>query len=227
MAEKTQLRVFVKGNRDLMDVVLSRADGGTKLDSGVAERVANRHPDVALTIGRGPSGGFGALRAELEGESSALLEFAPDVVLLSVADDVERIQASATEDPFRQIRDDLVAAIDLIKQKTGAHILIANVSTFVPGVAVHDYSKADGEPFPLAAHRMAYMLVRVSHEEGISIVDADTLLAGLGGASHVEAPMAYSAQASGVVADEVVRILEDYGFFDERSLVAQVGAGRS
>jgi len=227
MSETTQLKVFVKGNRDLTDVVMSRADGGTRLDAGLAERVSRRHPSVSVVHATAPSEGFGALRAELQTDSSSLLEFDPDVVLLSVADDIQRIQQSASEDVGRQIWDDLVGAIGLIKEKAGAHILVTNAATIAPGLAVHNYSKEAGEPFSLADHRMAYMLVRVSHAEGISIVDVDTLLAGLGGAKHVEAAMVYSDQACAVVADEVVRILEDYGFFDERSLIEQVGAGRS
>lgn len=227
MSDTTQLKVFVKGNRDLIDVVMSRADGGAKLDEGVAERVSRRHPHVSVVVAGAPSDGFGALNAELQSDSSALLEFEPDVVLLSAADDIQRIQESASEEVVRQINADLMSVISAIKQRAGAHILIANASTIAPGVAVHDYSKEDGEPFSLAAHRMAYMLVRVSHAEGISIVDVDTLLAGLGGAEHVQAAMRYSDRASSVVADEIVRILEDYGFFDERSLIEQVGAGRS
>ncbi len=40
--------------------------------------------------------------------------------------------------------------------------------------------------------------------------------------------MSYSPEACSRISAEIVRVLEDYGFLDERTLVAQVGAkGRS
>ncbi len=223
MAAARTVRVFVKGNHDLLDVTMAQPDGGSELDQGLAARVGSRFEDTELLVARAPSSGFSSLRDELESGSSELLAFEPDVVILSVADDVHRIQESGAQRTVDEIQSALVACIGVFKQ-AGAHVLIANTSTLAPGVKVHDFSSSSGEPFSLAAHRMAYMLVRLSHEHGVSIVDVDTLLAGLGGNAHVLGPATYSAEAAGVIADEILRILEDYGFFDERSLVAQVGA---
>jgi hypothetical protein len=68
------------------------------------------------------------------------------------------------------------------------------------------------------------MLVGVSHDEGISIVDVDRLIAELGAAGNVDGPAAYGPEACARIAAEIVRIIDDYGFLDERPLLAQVGA---
>lgn len=226
MTETRQLKLYVKGNADIVDAVVSRRDGGSKLDRGVSELVTDRFPGYEVTTVAEPSAGFAALREELENGSAAMLAAAPDIVVLSIADDV-RLLSSRGANPEQAVQDvkaDLVAIVDAIKDKLGAHVLVANASTIDPNDATHNYHGLDADPLPLQVHRLAHMLVGVSHEEGISIVDVDRLIAEMGATGNVEAAMTYGPGACAKIAAEVVRILEDYGFFDERTLVAQVGA---
>ena len=88
MAETGPLEIVVKAGADVRDAVLSRRDGGAKLDRGLRERVAESFPDVDIRVTVEPSTGFAALRAELEDGSSSLLDASPDIVVLSIADDV-------------------------------------------------------------------------------------------------------------------------------------------
>lgn len=226
MTDLRTLRVFVKGNADVVDATIGTADGGSKLDRGIRELVAEAHPGYALDVMHEPSAGFAALRRELEDETAAMVAAAPDIVLLSIADDVRGLPARAAnpEEAVQGVRADLVAVVDAIKQKLGAHVLVANASTIDPADVTHNYHGLAEDPVPLRVHRLVHMLVRVSHDEGISIVDVDRLIAEMGAADHVEAAMAYSPAACAAIASEVVRIIEDYGFLDERTLVAQVGA---
>lgn len=226
MTETRQLKLYVKGNADIVDAVLPRRDGGGKIDRGVSELVAERFPGYEVTAVAEPSSGFADLREQLENGSAAMLGAAPDIVVLSIADDVRCLasRGANAEQAVQNVKADLVAIVDAIKERLGAHVLVANASTIDPSDATHNYHGLDVDPLPLQVHRLAHMLVGVSHEEGISIVDVDRLIAEMGAADNVESAMTYGPEACAKIAAEIVRILEDYGFFDERTLVAQVGA---
>jgi len=226
MSEPRTVKLFVKGNPAIADCVLAVADGGRRLDQGVAGRVARAFPATTIEVTAEPSRGFHALRLDLESRTSTLIESRPDVVLLSIADDVATLAGLATvnEEAVARVRADLVAVVDLIKAEVGAHVLVANVSTFDPDDVTSNYHGLSEEPFSLRAHRLDLMLVGVSHETGISIIDVDRCIAELGASGNVAGPADYAPPGCAAVADEIVRVLEDYGFFDERSLVAQVGA---
>ncbi len=226
MTESRHLRLFVKANADVTDAVLAQGDGGAKLHEGVRELVAAGYPGYSLEVTAEPSAGVAALRGQLIDGTATMLADRPDIVLLSIADDVRSLPArgATAEETVQGVRQDLVDVVALIKEKVGAHVLVANVSTIDPADSTHNYHGLAEDPLPLRAHRLAHMLVRVSHEEGISIIDVDRLLAEMGAAENVESAMSYSPGACAVIAAEVVRILEDYGFLDERSLVGQVGA---
>jgi len=222
----TKLKLFVNGNADIVDAALSKADGGAKLGRGVRELVAAEFPDVEIEVAHEASSGFAALRSALESGTSRLIDEQPQVVLLSVADDIREFGGSgtSTEEAINNIRADLVAVIDLIKEKVGAHILVANASTLDPTQEVFNYSGMDEEPISLRAQRLDLMLVGVSHDEGVSIIDIDRKIAELGGAKGVTAILDYSAAGCQTIAVEIVRVMQDYGFFDDRPLLAQVGA---
>ncbi len=224
------LRLFVKADADMIDATLSRSDGGSKLDRGVRELLAAGFPDVDVQVGHEGSSGFAALRSELEAGTSELIEWNPDVVLLSIADDVRNLgnRGANAEEATHRVRDDLEAVIRLLKEKVGAHVLVANASTIDPDDDRFTYSGITEEPVSLRIQRLDLLVVLVSHDLGISVIDIDRLIAELGGADHVESAMSYRPAACATIAGEVVRILEDYGFLDDRPLLAQVGAkGRS
>ena len=148
------------------------------------------------------------------------------IVILSVADDVHSLpgRAAATEEAVQGVRADLVAVIQLIKDKLGAHVLVANHSTVDPGDRTFNFQGVSPEPTSLRIQRLDLMLVGVSHEEGVSIIDIDRKVAELGAGENVVGAMQYGPKAADVISGEVIRILEDYGFFDDRPLLAQVGA---
>ncbi len=224
----TALKIFVKADPGVADAVASRSDGGSKLAKGVKELVADQYP-VAIDLVYEQSSGFANLRSELEQGTSRLIADAPEVVVLSIADDIRGLNSRGAnaEEAVRAVEADLVAVVELIKEKVGAHILVANASTLDPGGEVMNYHGLDEDPVSLRAHRLDHMLVGVSHDEGISIIDVDRKIAELGGHRGVAAALTYTESGCEIIAAEIVRVLEDYGFFDERPLLAQVGAKAS
>jgi len=74
----------------------------------------------------------------------------------------------------------------------------------------HRWTDKD-QPFSVRANRLNLSLARLSQKTGVCFVDADRLLAELGAGEHVEGPLQYSAQASGRLGEEFVRILIDTG----------------
>jgi hypothetical protein len=224
----TNLKLFVVGGVDVVDVAVSKADGGAKLDMGVRELVASEFPGVVIETLHEGSSGFGELRSALESGDSRLIDEQPKIVLLSIARDVVELGRTragvGVEDAVRRVESDLVAVVELIKEKVGAHVLVANVSTLDPSQKVYNYHDIDHEPVSLCAHRLDLMLVGVSHDEGISVIDVDRKIAELGGAVGVKAAFDYTTAGCETVAGEIVRVIDDYGFFDDRPLLAQVGA---
>lgn len=128
-----------------------------------------------------------------------------DVALIGLAGDLDtpldELEATATT-LVRRLRDDL-----------DVHVLVVNVSTWSP----------DARSGDLRAARLDVLAIELSAAEGVSVVDVDRLVAELGAAGHVAGPGAHDAVVDGLVAAEVVRVLADYGFFEDRPLVAQVG----
>lgn len=220
------LKFFVKGNPDVVDATFSKADGGTKLDRGIRELVASEFQHVEIEPLHEACAGFAALRSELESGDSTLIEDQPEIVLLSIAQDIRELGSDGTsiDEAVHDVEANLVAVIELIKEKVGAHVLVASASTVDPDQEVFNYRDASEEPMSLRAHRLDLLLIGVSHDEGISIIDVDRKIAEAGGARSVTAVLDYNAHGCQAIAAEIVRVLEDYGFFDDRPLLAQAGA---
>ena len=224
--EDTKIKIFVVGGADIVDAAVSKADGGAKLDRGVRELVASEFSGVVIETLYEKSANFASLRSALASGDSNLIAERPQIVLLSIASDVIALgsEGISTEEDVRRVRADLVAVIELIKEKVGAHVLIAGVSTLDPSQKVSNYHGIEDEPVSLRAHRLDLMLIGVSHDEGISVIDVDRKIAELGGAIGVTAAFEYSEAGCKTIAAEIVRVIDDYGFFDDRPLLAQVGA---
>lgn len=224
---ETTLRLLVKGNDDIVDATLSKRDGGSKLDDGVVEMVRKQFPDITLTAAAERSLGFAATRAEIEAGTTAITDPAVDIVVFSIAEDVRSLATNGAnrEESINAVRESMTAVIEAVKRANGATMLIANASTVDPGDETFDYSGLTEEPLSLRAQRLDVLLVEMSHRLGISIIDVDRLIAELGAGEHVAAALDYSEAACARIAGEVVRVLEDYGFFDDRPLLEQVGAG--
>lgn len=190
----------------------------------VSRLVVETYPDVSLRIDDEPSQGLGQLRANLESGDAQMVSHKPDIVVLSLAGDVGRFTGENAEEVLVSIHDELLSTIDLIKSAIGAHVLVANLSTLDPGHLEFNYHGLTEEPFSMRAHRLNRMLAAVSHERGISVIDVDRVIAEVGGKETVVGPAQYREPGLRHIAKEIFRVVEDYGFFDERPILEQIGA---
>jgi hypothetical protein len=225
VTNRQSVKFVVKNAEALADVVLSKADGGGYLDDGLKERLASSGSDLEFVVDVADYGGLGELLEELNSENPALASAAPNIVILSLAAEMERLKEVGNSDQaLAAVRSDLVSVIRKIKEKVGAHILVPNVSTLDPSDPVFTYHGVTEEPWTLRGHRLNLMLIGVSHDEGISIIDVDRKIAEVGGDQAVTGAARYGEAGCSAIVEEVVRIVEDYGFLDDRPLMEQVGA---
>lgn len=225
MSARQSVKFVVKDAERLADVVLSKADGGNHLDQGLKERLSAQAEGIDFGVKVDEYSGLGSLLADLAGDSPTLAGSSPDIVILSLAAEMDRLkEVGAAESALAAVRADLVAVIRQIKEKVGAHILVTNVSTLDPTDSVFNYHGVTEEPWTLRGHRLNLMLIDVSHDEGVSIIDVDRKIAEVGGDSAVIAAARYGEPGCVGIVEEIVRIVEDYGFLDDRPLMEQVGA---
>ncbi|CAN5755915.1 hypothetical protein BH23ACT4_BH23ACT4_03090 [soil metagenome] len=225
MSSRQSIRFVVKDAERLADVVLSKAGGGNHLEKGLKERLSDLAEGVDFDVVVEEYSGLGSLLEDLSSDNPSLASSKPDVVILSLAAEMDRLkEVGASETALAAVRADLVATIRQIKEKVGAHILVTNVSTLDPGNPVFTYHGVTEEPWTLRGHRLNLMLIDVSHDEGISIIDVDRKIAEVGGDSAVTAAARYSQYGCEGIVGEIVRIVEDYGFLDDRPLMEQIGA---
>lgn len=218
MGGQETLSVLVLGDGHLKDIVLSRAEGGRKHDLGLTERAHAATGTTTLEILHADRPSMSLLAAKMhsspDGSLSTALH-AADIVILSLTPDVMERAAS---DDF------LVDAGTVVEAIKGAacHVIALNASTIDPTNLVSNYHGIP-EPFTRAAQRLDLALLKLSISHGISIIDADRILAELGAEQHVVGPLDYSSAASEAICEEAFRIIDDYGFFERRPVMAQVG----
>src|SRR5262249_18318409 len=101
-----------------------------------------------------------------------------------------------------------------IRARTGAHILLYNLSAVVPGEQVHCFQGLE-ETLPTRIRRFNLAAVELSRRKGISLVDVDSIIA-RGGADRLKlGPVHVRAEGHRLIAHEVIRILSDLGCFEE------------
>ncbi len=108
----------------------------------------------------------------------------------------------------------LARIVERIRERSQAPILIYNVSSVTPGEHVHSHQGLD-ELFSTRIRCFDLGLIELSRTTGISIIDVDTLLA-RAGADRLKIDTNHlNAEGSRLVAEEVVRVLEDLGLLPE------------
>jgi len=104
----------------------------------------------------------------------------------------------------------LTSIIERIRERTVAPIVIYNMSPIVPGETIACY-QGIGEAYSTRVRRFNLGLIELSATTGVSIIDVDSLLARLG-ADTLKLDMVHlTAPGYRLVAEEVVRVLEDVG----------------
>jgi len=104
----------------------------------------------------------------------------------------------------------LARIIARIRERSQATILIYNLSSVIPGERIHSYEGLD-ELFSTRIRRFNLGLIGLSRETGISIIDVDGLLARAGAERLKMDAIHLKGEGSRLVAEEVVRVLDDLG----------------
>jgi hypothetical protein len=97
-----------------------------------------------------------------------------------------------------------------IRERSQAAILIYNLSSVVPGERIHSHWGLD-ELFSTRIRRFNLGLIGLSQKTGISIIDVDSLLARAGTEQLKIDAIHLKGEGSRLVAEEVVRVLDDLG----------------
>ncbi len=100
-----------------------------------------------------------------------------------------------------------------IEEKLGAQVLVYNLSPWTPGERTHCWIGAD-DSIGLRVQRFNLGLAELSAQLGFSVVDVDRIVAGAGYERLKIDLFHLTAEGWRLVAEEVVRILEERGFFD-------------
>lgn len=108
------------------------------------------------------------------------------------------------------------AMVAKIRQHSLAPILIYNLSPIIPGEQIHCYSGL-GETFSNRIRRFNLALAELSEESGISIIDVDAIVARHGADALKLDPVHLSPTGYRLLAEEVVRVLDDVGLLQEAS----------
>ena len=185
---------------------------------------------------------LGAYRAETQ-FSRALFSTDADAIILSIQPDLttglsrhsldeflfypsERAQWS-TEDrqwlasefvptamlQLAESMSNFATIIERIRQKSQAPILIYNLSSVIPSEALHCY-QGFGETFSTRIRKFNLGLIELSEKTGVSILDVDSLLARRGTDLLKLDPIHLTSEGYRLIAEEAVRILEDFGLFE-------------
>jgi hypothetical protein len=233
MGGKSPLQIFLKGNRDLRDTLLSTREGGQGAARGLRDLVRETYReafDVEIMHEPCP----GCLRLAEAGSScpsspsldTRLVEAAPDVAVFSLQPEIAPgpgKPSSLRDLPSPgEFKEHFMRIVRAIKARLGAHVIVFNCSPLDPEERVHNYCGRE-DTLPVRVHRFNLALLELSVLEGISVIDVDRIIGELGGEQHVLEALRYSPAAHQALAQEFLRVLEDIGFFEERPLMPQVG----
>ena len=206
---KEHLRLLAAGGPDVRHSLMAAGSDGLKA------MLEAKYPAVRCEVEYVPTvdgAGLGALESRLVSEPV-------DVVILSIG---SWIGSGFDVDAFRKTLVDLVKAV---KAGSGAHVIVYNGSSVDPADATVNYHGRP-EPAGIQIQRASLAILEVSVGEGISVVDVDRIIAELGADAHVTGALADSAEAGRAICADVLRILEEIGFFEKRPLVMQIGKRR-
>lgn len=102
--------------------------------------------------------------------------------------------------------------IGRIRERSSAPILVYNMSAVVPGESVHCYAGLD-ETLSTRIRKFNLALTELSQRTGVSVIDVDAVIARAGADRTKLDAVHLTADGCRLVAEEVVRVLDDLGSF--------------
>ena len=103
-----------------------------------------------------------------------------------------------------------------LRAKGDAPVLIYNVSSIVPGETIHCHQGME-DSLSTRIRRFNLALAELSQRTAVSVIDVDRIVASHGAQSFKFDATHLTAAGCRAVAEEVLRVLDDYGCLDEGS----------
>lgn len=206
-----------------VDIVVrgsSRIDTMLCAESSLQRAVESKH-GASASVRYEADSGVASLLADQRSGTSSTTSDTTNLVILSVDADVTAGDDALDPGAFRS---SMIDAIQRIKESSGARVIVMNASSYDPTETISNHQLADSEPLSVRAHRLNLEAMRLSFDEGISVLDIDRIIAEMGGKEHVSAFLEYSPEARAAIVDELVAVIDDYGYFDDRPILEQVGS---
>jgi len=198
-----------------------RIDAMLCADASLQRALEASREGVTVSVTSEPDTGIRSLLADQKAGTSATTADSTELVILSVDGDLTSTDENLDPAAYRR---SMIEAIQTIKNTSEARVIVLNASSYDPTEATFNHQLATQPPLSLAAHRLNLEAMRLSFDEGISILDVDRILAELGGKEHIPSFLDYSPTAQKAIVAELVAVIDDYGFLDERPILEQVGS---
>jgi hypothetical protein len=195
---------------DVRDLVVGIPDGGRRLQGGLAVALA---PAARLEISQiGPHGWertLEILRAQ-QGDSTNV-----DFLLTSVS--------SELTDPSHTPLGSLVDLARFVQENRPGRVAVLNASSLIPRPPRGDHpARRQAEALSLRIRQLNLTVMEASHATGLSVVDADQLVAERTLPEKVIGPFDYSPQVCEALQSRLVSILQELGFAERSVMEARI-----
>jgi hypothetical protein len=211
------LAIALLGGSDLDDATRGGGERGRVLHCGLAERLRQRHPDLAVEVRPVEARDVWSwaddleeLRRQVRGVDVALRSIQPDLASGRTGPALSAEFATA------------MAQVIAVCKEEGVRVIVLNGATYAPDDTVSCY-RDEPDTIALSTHRLDLELIELSMLDGISVLDVDRIVGEHGGGAHVSASLTYSAHVNEAIRDELADLLEEYGFCDGRPVLVQRG----
>jgi hypothetical protein len=192
------------------DLVVGIPEGGRKLDGGLA---LGRAPSARLAItGIGNQGWkktLELLRTE-EGVSKGT-----DMLLTSIS--------SELLDPSPEPRECLTELARFVQEDRQGRVAVLNASSLIPRPPSSNFrARSDADALSLRIRQLNLLAMEASHATGLSVVDADQLVAEKSIPEKVTGPYDYSRPVCEALQSRLVSILHELGFAERSVMEARL-----
>lgn len=203
------LRLLVVPAPDVRDLLLGSADGGGKLEEDLEDALS---PTTTVNIIKASPRGWAGTLEDLD-RRTAFPDLGPHVFLTSVSSEV----ADPSPRPVRALTE-----LSRRVQAAGGRGVVLNASTLTPGENLVPGRLGDAEPLHLQIRRLNLAAMEASHATGLSVLDADRLVAQASLSHKVAAPFDYAPEVCETIRSALISVLEELGFAERFIMEARV-----
>jgi hypothetical protein len=195
------------GSNDLQALLRANADVETMLHEDFNAILSD---STAIKVSRIGSGGWAATLDSLRSDPSAEADRI-DVLLTSASAELA--------DPSRHPREALIDLSRSVRERSKGHVIVLNGST-LSGASERggNDSSGGGEALDLRIKRLNLAIMEVSNATGLSVLDADRLVAETRLPGKVTGPFVYAPEIQAMLRSALASILGALGFAERAAM---------